>query len=106
MAEAEVLVTGNSLVALCGCGHVKNEHNHHTNFCRVDGCIGCCEFIPNEKEWQRAKRRWDYESDLDKQIMAEAFHQEQQERRQRQFDNEYPSGSTDLGNHGGIVFCY
>lgn len=103
MAESTV---ANGLLILCGCGHTKAEHNHHTDFCWVDGCVGCCEFIPDIKEWREAKERWDYEADLDEQMMAEAFHQEQQERKQQQLDNEYPSGSTDLGNRGGTVFCH
>ena len=92
----------NDLSVLCGCGHAKAEHNHHVDFCRVEGCAGCCEFIPNIESWREAKNTWDYEAEIDDQMMAEAFHQERQER----LDNEYPSGSTDLGNRGGPTFSY
>ena len=85
----------------CGCGHEKKLHNHQTDFCKVDGC-GCCEFISNVAQWQEAKTRWDYESVEDERMWDEVFRQEQLE----QEDNEPPSGSTDLSNHGGTTFCY
>lgn len=89
-------------LSVCGCGHEKREHNHQEDFCKVEGCIGCCEFIPDVKEWQKAKERWDYEADLDERIYAEIF----AERRQRELDNDYPGGSTDYGNRGGMVFYW
>ena len=96
----------NDLSVLCGCGHAKAEHNHHTDFCRMEDCVGCCEFISDSESWRAAKKTWDYETEIDERMMAEAFHQERNERRQRRLDNEYPSGSTDLGNRGGATFSY
>ena len=92
--------------SLCGCGHPKTEHNHHTDGCRAEGCVGCCEFIPDIEKWREAKERWNCEAEIDEKMMAEAFHQERNEHRQRRLDNELPSGVTDLGNRGGTKFCY
>jgi len=86
---------------MCGCTHEKQVHNHSTDFCKIEGCV-CQEFIPSEEEWKEAKERWDYESDIDERMLSEAFHQRDVARD----DNEYPSGSTDLGNRGGTTFCY
>ena len=89
------------MLTICGCKHSEEQHNHSTDFCKVEGC-GCQEFITDENEWREAKERWVYEGIEDERLLTEAFHQELLE----QDDNGHGSGWTDLGNPGGTKFCY
>jgi len=89
------------MYTICGCKHSKADHNHETDFCKIEGC-GCQEFIVDENEWKEAKERWTYEAIEDERLESEAFHQEILE----QEDNEFPSDWTDLDNPGGTKFCY